>query len=843
MSLALATHPVTAGGSPGTPALAEEAPAQHRWLRPGWPLATIFVLFPIWWAAGLAEWICPIMAVPMALHLLRRRAVYVPRGFGWWLLFLCWVAVGLLVLNVNAYGAVADDSSTRVMTWAYRLTWYLTITVVLLYVVNTRREFSTLRLMRLVGYMFVTVTLGGLLGVVAPYFQFHSLMELVLPHGITNIQFVQKMIHPEAAELQRVLGYVAPRPSAPFAFTNTWGLNYALTLPFFLYTWCGRDGGWRRWASVPVILVAAVPCVYSINRGMWGALVAMALFVAIRAAFTGRPAMLGGLLAGALAVVVLLATTPLGGVVNARFSNKGSEQGRTNLGTLTVQSVARTSPIIGLGSTRNVQGNFNSITGGSTAQCPRCSPPALGTQGQLWLVVFSQGLVGLVMFLAFFALMFFRHLRLRSPAATVALAVLVAGAVTLPVYNSLGLGLMIAMIAIGVLVREAADDADAHRGRRRRTRGTVLVDRYVLAVRESVAIVVVTALCGLAAAAAWLQANPSPYVATASVLVPPPPRYPAVGDGPMTVDTDAQLLASDAVMTAAARASHRTVAQTTAALSVTAAPNTRVLTISLTAPTAQRAEDGVDAAVASFINQRRTRMDAERASQLATLSAQADALADGINALDHTVAVEAANGVTGRIDDRVRVLRDKRSELVTQSNLVAQKTARVMAGQIVAGRQTNATTVVRDGDQARVAWVTGLTAGLGLGIAVATLLATRGPRLRRVRDVPGLVGLPLLARVPYAPLGRRTIDALVRGRPVAYVSADERDPVAAGMAHLLTDLGFDDERRTGAVVVASERTRVDDVRSAAQRLSERGMDVLGVVIARRPRVSRWARLT
>ncbi len=839
MAVVLATRTVTPGGAPAGGPVGVAGRRQPRWLRPGWPLAAIFVPLPLWWALGLSEWICLIMAVPMAVHLLRRRAIEVPRGFGWWLLFLCWVAAGVLLLNVSAYGAVADDSSTRVITWAYRFAWYLTVTVVLLYVVNTRRELTTLRLMRIVGAMFLTVTAGGLLGVLAPYFEFRSLMELVLPHGVTSVQLVQKMIHPQAAQLQVVLGYAAPRPSAPFVYTNTWGLNYALTLPFFLYTWCGKDAGWRRWAAVPVLLVAAVPCIYSINRGMWGALVAMALFVAVRSALTGRPAMLGGLLAGALAVVVLLATTTLGNVVNARFTSEGSEQGRTNLSTLTVETVTRTSPIVGLGSTRNVQGNFNSITGGSTAQCPRCSPPALGTQGQLWLVVFSQGLVGLVLFLAFFALVFLRHLRLRSPASTVALAVLVASVVTLPVYNSLGIGLVIEMIAVGVLVREAA--AAARRsGRPPAVRGgLVRLDRYLLALRDGAPIVAAAGVCGLLGALAWVQVRPSPYQASASMLLPSPPRYPAVGDGPVTVDTEAQLLASDAVTKAAAQASHQSVPAVVARMSVTATPNTRVLHVSLSAPHADDAEAGVAAAVDTYLRLRQTRLTQERAGQLAALSTRADALAGDIVALDHALAVESSRGFTARTDDRVRVLRDKRSTLVAQSNLVGWQTARVLAGQVVAGRQTSPTTVTRVDDQARVALVSGVTAGLGLGVVIAVLLAARGPRLRRLRDVQGLTGLPLLARAPYAPMGQRTLDAFVRGRPVSYVSADEQDPVASGMAHLLTDLGADQEVRSGAVVVASESTRVDDVRYAARRLSLRGLDVLGVVIATRLRPSRW----
>ena len=121
--------------------------------------------------------------------------------------------------------------------------------------------------------------------------------------------------------------------------------------------------------------------IYSVNRGMWAALAAMALFIAIRAAVTGKPGLLAGVVVGAIALVGIVSVTSLGNLVSARFSSSGSVEGRTHLSTLAVTSVAQTSPVIGLGSTRNVQGNFNTITGGATAVCPRCSPPAWVPRG------------------------------------------------------------------------------------------------------------------------------------------------------------------------------------------------------------------------------------------------------------------------------------------------------------------------------------------------------------------------------------------------------------------------------------------------------------------------------
>jgi hypothetical protein len=811
----------------------------RRIFKPGWPLAAILVPFPLWWVLGLTEWIVPIMAVPMALHLLRQRSVVVPRGFGWWMAFLLWVVAGGFLLQVDALGAVADESSTRLITFGYRLGWYLSITVALLYVVNTRRELSTTRIVRIVACLFITVTLGGVLGVVAPYFEFRSLAELGLPSALTKIQLIRQMVHPQAAQLQGVLGYISPRPSAPFTFTNTWGLNFAVTLPFFLWAWAGKDAGWRRYAAGPILLVAAVPGIYSINRGMWGACVAMALFVAVRAALTGRPGVLAGIVTGAAALALLLAVSPLGHIVSLRFSNEGSEQGRTNLGTLAVRSVTATSPIVGLGSTRNVQGNFQSITGGSTAQCPRCSPPSLGTQGQLWLVVFSQGLGGLALFGMFFALVFLRHIRLRSPVVTLALSVVVAWVVTLPVYNSLGTGMLVLMVAVGLLCRENDDSTAGPLGAT--TSSLTPFDRYTAALRAGIPVILVLTLLGASAGWWWQARHPSPYEATASVLLTERPRYPSPGYARTNVDTDAQLVAGGAVRTAAAIGSGEPLSRVADNLTVTATPNTRVLHLHLTASSAAAARAGVDAATGAFLRERTRDLEADRISEQARLRASASTLATAIGTLNSQVraARKSAPQVSGQ--HSTSVARDHRNELLARANLVGRQSARIGSLVLFGGHRTEATAVTQSDDRARVDLTSGAAAGLGLGALLAVMWGAAGPMLRRVRDVHGNTGLPLLARSPLTPQGVRMFARLFADQPMAYVSAVDHDVAAADMAHQLGDFAGQPRLGAGAVVVASGRTRVEQVLACQGRLARQGIPVHGVLLTTVPHLRRrWA---
>jgi hypothetical protein len=429
-------------------------------LPQGWPVLALFGLYPLWWVLGISEFSGILFAIPMAIQLVQTPRVRAPRGFGIWVLFLVWAAVGIFVLQVDAPGAVADTSSGRYVTFLYRFLWYISVSVILLYVGNMRDVITLPRLFRAMSYMFITIVCGGYLGLIAPHFEFPSVLELVLPHSIGHQGFVQDLIHPVAAQVQTFLGYEEGRPSAPFAYTNDWGLNFACFLPAFVVSWCRRDAGWRRWVGAAVLFAAFIPVVYSLNRGLWGALAAMFIFVAVKFALSGRFLMIGAFLGVVVVLVATVILSPLGSLVSQRLDNGNSNQGRTNLGTLTITSMATGSPIIGFGSTRNVSGNFNSIAAGSTVKCPRCTPPPLGTQGQFSLVIFSTGFGGIFLYLAFFLRMFIGHIRLKTPYAVAALCVLVAQFVTMPVYTAIGPGLAAFFIAIGVLWRSETETGE-----------------------------------------------------------------------------------------------------------------------------------------------------------------------------------------------------------------------------------------------------------------------------------------------------------------------------------------------------------------------------------------------
>jgi hypothetical protein len=423
-------------------------------LAPGWPLAAAYVGYPLWWFLGLRSFIFLVAAVPMGFALLGRRRLLAPRGFGAWLLFIAWVVGGLALLGVHAPGAKESAFSTRYFTAAYRLAWYAALTIVVLYVGNlSERELPTRRICRWLSSLFIVTVIGGYLGVVAPHFQFTSPLEHLAPSSVAQSDFFKSLTHPVAAQVQDFLGYAQGRPAAPYYHANDWGANFGLLLPFFVLEWFRHDGGRRRWVGIGVAVAATVPVIESLNRGLWIGLGLMALFVVFSATLNGHYVALGGLLAATAVVAVLIVATPLQGTIQARLGAGQSNSVRAQLASRTVADVAHTSPIVGFGSTRNVQGNFNTIGGGATPSCPHCSPPAMGTQGHLWLVLFGQGFVGAALFFWFLVRRFVPYMNDHRPFAVAACASFVFFIVVIWVYDLLDVPLVTLMLGLAVLWR------------------------------------------------------------------------------------------------------------------------------------------------------------------------------------------------------------------------------------------------------------------------------------------------------------------------------------------------------------------------------------------------------
>ncbi len=388
----LGSQPVTGYGLP--------RPSKTSRLRPllrgpAWPVTALLLGYPLWWALGIADFMWVILAVPMvarmiAWHTRSGRRIKVPPGFGLWLLFLVIVVAGIATITLTAPGTVPSLVSRRVLSYGNRTVGYFGDTILLLYAGNlTERELPRRTLSWMLGIVGVIAVIGGVAGMLLPHFQFSSPLFLLLPKSFQANPFVQAAAHPALTQVQNVLGTPGGRPKAPFDYTNLWGECLTILLPFLLvWAWTGTKR--QRLFAAAVSVVAIGPLLYSLNRGAWIGVILAVIYLAVRLAARGKTVLLGGICAAMVLAVALVLFTPLNSVVAGRLQNGKSNNLRSHLDVLAITD-GLASPIIGYGDTRQEQGSPESIAVGPSAKCAICGQLAVGSTGQLWLLLVCDG--------------------------------------------------------------------------------------------------------------------------------------------------------------------------------------------------------------------------------------------------------------------------------------------------------------------------------------------------------------------------------------------------------------------------------------------------------------------
>jgi hypothetical protein len=441
----------------GTPPREAE---QARAIPPGRGrlLSWIIVGYPVWWALGLGVLIflaiAPLMAIALVKQHRAGRKVALPPGFAWWLAFLALAVASVAALGVDPEGTVPDTAGGRMLAVLFRLGEYGALTLLLLYVGN-RRGLTNERLVKLLAWLFVVTVAGGLLGTFAGTFEFTSPVELLLPGHIRSMGFVQSLVHPQAAQVMELIGDPQPRPAAPWGYTNTWGNNFCLLVVWFVALYWGGLRTRGKTLAAMCLVLATIPVVYSLNRGLWIGLGVVGCYVAVRMAMRGRLGALTAVVTAGLILGATLVVTPLGDVVSARLDNGKSNGVRMYLTERAVTGVVE-SPLIGFGSTRSTMGGRNSITVGATSSCERCGNFTIGGNGQLWQLLYAHGLLGTVAYLGFFIYGLWRFRRDRSAIGIAGSAAIVASLVAMFWYNALVTPLAWTFCAYALLWRNDA---------------------------------------------------------------------------------------------------------------------------------------------------------------------------------------------------------------------------------------------------------------------------------------------------------------------------------------------------------------------------------------------------
>lgn len=775
---------------------------------PVWPLSVPLIGLPLWWVLGVWQFMFLAMAVPMLVYLIRQRSIAMPRGFGLWLAWLAWLLTGVFVLQVDAPFAVPGANMNRYLSFAFRYAWYLAATIVVLYVVNTRRALDSQRIVRAVAWLFVWLVAGGLLGLAAPEVDLPSVAQVILPDSLANNSFIYSLTRIQAAQVQDVLGSFQPRPSAPFVYTNEWGFATAISLPFFVAAWWQRDRRWR-FAMVCVLSLGLFAILASLNRGIWIALLAVLGLVVVQSALQGRFRAIAVAVTLVCVAAAVLLFSPLGELVSGRLDNGRSDEVRGNLAFTAIESAAQGSPIVGFGSTRDVAGTFSSIAGGSSEACPRCHAPPLGTHGQMWLVIFGSGFVGAVLFGGFLASQFIRTFRARSTCAVAASGVLLMLLVTLPFYNSVGIPLYLGLLGLGLLARESRRPLASLEGLLRPL------------ARQLPALAVLIFVGGLAGQGVHMVLG-APHVATSRVLVPATELVPVPGVRASTLDSEAALVQSTLVVEAVAVALDVPSETARAGIAVGAEPNTRVLLISYESNQAETAQQGVEVVVATYMELREALLaDSSALVRERYLRRQED-----LDAVYRETRSYARRGQGAHLWD---VLASTEKQWVSASNILLN------ADDGPPVRVISHPTVATSSDARMIRVSTGLGIGLLAGLVLVLAYDRRYLLLGRQAGRRLGEGVPVVATI--RPESAQELARVVRNyAPVAGVVADPDDPVSRTLVTALDrDLpsGTHEGRRT--VIVVDRASKAGRIRRLVQDAMGAGVDPVGLILRERVR--------
>lgn len=427
-----------------------------------WALFAMIVLYPVGWLLGLTlAWI-PLLSIPMALELIRRGRVRLPAPATLWILLFFLGLVSVTMLGATVPDALPPEMGIgRILAFAQRMGDIFAAGVVLLYIGNmSERELPTRRVVKFLAFFFVVLVIGGIAGMFLPRIQVVTPLAEVLPQSIMSNGWVRSSVKIEFAQWQSILGEApSPRPAAPFQYTNTWGQCLVLLMPWFVIaTLHGPRTLWGKTWPVLVLIASMVPTVYSLNRGMWAGVAILVGYLVVRMAIKGSVMPVAMVLVGVALTGLIVLMTPLGNTMMERFENPHSNEGRASLNAAAVEA-AKASPIIGFGGQSETIGSERSIAIGQSPSCEQCGNRDIGSDGQLWMFLITQGFVGAGLYLLFFAWMGWRFRRDHSWVG-------IAGGVTAPlaiwfstIYNSLGMTLVIMMISLALLWRNETSRA------------------------------------------------------------------------------------------------------------------------------------------------------------------------------------------------------------------------------------------------------------------------------------------------------------------------------------------------------------------------------------------------
>ena len=339
------------------------------------PVAALFLLYPLWWALGVQVPAWVLVALPVGMWLLlNRRVLVLPPGYVALLLFLGWVGISAVMLSGPRYLAA----------YGFRLVLYTAVVVIAVAVWNAAdRGLPGRTVVRWVVALWGAAVLLAYPGILVNNLEFTSPFEAVLSVAGLSDPFVTALTHPEFSEYDGLYG--SPRPSPLFAYTNDWGAAVGIGFPVAVHALVTARGRAERLLLGGLVLASVPPILVSLNRGCWITIGVAVAYVVARRAAAGDFRALAAVVVGVVGIVgTVLAVEPVRRVITARF-----EYGNTSTRATLYEaswSLALRSPLFGWGAPQSSAGLADS------------NDVSIGTHGQLWTILVSQGIAGLALF-------------------------------------------------------------------------------------------------------------------------------------------------------------------------------------------------------------------------------------------------------------------------------------------------------------------------------------------------------------------------------------------------------------------------------------------------------------
>jgi hypothetical protein len=406
---------------------------------PAWPVLALLWGFPVFWLLGATVIAGVALTVVMLSYLAHHRATRLVPGVYALTAFVIWVVPCAIMI----------DSTERMLGYAYRFSILVIVGTAFVYTISAGARLTRRSIVDGLTFVWLFTIVGGILGLMFPTGRLTTPVGLLLPQALTGNDYVRDLFFPPLAEVQHPFGSPVDfvRPSAPFPYANSWGVAIVLLTPVAIACFLQARSRIKRVVIVLGLAAMIAPALATSNRGMFAGLVLAGVYVVVRLAIRDRAApVLAIAVLGVVGAAVLIAQGLLH-QIHTRQQYGDSSGTRFSLYHETFERSLR-SPLLGYGAPR-----------------PSASEPLIsaGTQGYVWMLMFSFGFVGLAFFLTFLWGTTLRTWRAPGDVDLVLHSVLVVASVIIAIYGLDIMQLLSIMLVAAVLLRRrhGLDTADA----------------------------------------------------------------------------------------------------------------------------------------------------------------------------------------------------------------------------------------------------------------------------------------------------------------------------------------------------------------------------------------------